>query len=184
LVVIVQVRVWLPLAEQAFQAVHVQVSAVQAGGVVVVGVQDCVVAGLGVVTPVQSVVMLQERVWPPLAEQAFQSVQDHVSAVQEGEVEGAVQDWVVAGLGVVTPAQSAVIRQLRAWFPLVEHMTQSVQDHVSAVQEVAPPPVELLPGTTTYRCASSTVAVIVPPSSSLNWKKTRSSCWLLVLRFK
>ena len=90
-VVIVQVRVWLPLAEQAFQSVQDQVSAVQEG-VVVVGVQDCDVAGLGVVTPVQSDVMLHERVWLPLAEQAFQSVQDHVSAVQEGAVEGGVQD--------------------------------------------------------------------------------------------
>lgn len=148
-VVIVQVRVWLPLAEQAFQAVQVQVSAVQEG--VVVGVQLCDVAGLGVVTPTQSDVMVQERVWPPLAEQAFQAVHDHVSAVHEGVVEGGVQLCVVAGLGVVTPAQSVVMRQLRAWLPLAEHMTQSVQDHVSAVQEdVEEPPVDVpLPCSTT-----------------------------------
>jgi uncharacterized coiled-coil protein SlyX len=139
--VIVQDRVWVPDVEQAFQSVQLQVSAVQE----VAGVQDCVVAGLGVVTPAQSFVIVQERIWLPEDEQAFQSVQLQVSAVQAGGgvqlfVEGGVQDCVVAGLGVVAVAQSEVMTQLRVWLPDVEQAFQSVQLQASAVQEGAVPP--------------------------------------------
>ncbi len=79
------------------------------------GVHDCDVEGLGVFAVEQSVVMLHERVWIPLAEHALQLPHVHVSAVQDvgaGVVDGGVQDCEVAGLGVVTPAQSLVIMQL------------------------------------------------------------------------
>ena len=114
---------------------------------------DCVVAGLGVVAVAQSVVIVHERVWLPLAEQAFQSVQDQVSAVQLGVGVGVGVGVVVeqlcdvAGLGVTTPAQSDVMLQRRVWLPLVEQAFQSVHDQVSAVHVGAG--VEALPCSTT-----------------------------------